>query len=192
MIDPTPAILAGRSAWQYNGTARPDFAEPVAAGQESVWDYPRPPRQELRPEQVEIRLGDTLIASSRGAIRVLETASAPTWYLPPEDVHQELLTASGSQSLCEWKGLAQGLRFAAGMVVDGSGERAATGDVGWRYVRVFPEFAKLYLWYAFYPQRVDCYVAGERMQAQPGGYYGGWVAANMIGPIKGAPGSSNW
>ena len=78
--------------------------------------------------------------------------------------------------------------------------RAAAGDsvqetvaeAGWRYVSVFPEFSNLHLWYAFYPQKVECYVDGQRMRAQPGGYYGGWVAANMVGPIKGEAGSGGW
>lgn len=187
VITPNAAVLAGRRAWRYTGASRPEFAESVPAGEgyESVWDYPRPPRQELRSQLVEVCSDSLVIARSERAVRVAETASAPTWYVPPEDVQQEFLQPSAAQSLCEWKGLAQGFDLVGDSVVP-------VADVGWRYIKVFPEFQNLQGWYAFYPQRIDCYVDGERMQAQPGGYYGGWVAANMLGPIKGSPGSSGW
>lgn len=193
LIAPNEAVLAGRRAWQYTGTVRPKFAHPSGPDEESVWDYPRPPVQEARSQRVEVRAGDTLIARTRRAVRVAETASAPTWYVPPDDVRQGLLVASSSQSLCEWKGLAQGVQLNTSEIsTQLKAAQPGQLDVGWRYLRVFEEFANLHGWYAFYPQRVACFVDGERMQAQPGGYYGGWVAGNMTGPIKGEPGSGSW
>ncbi len=185
IIAPDAAVLAGRRGWRHTGAQRPDFAQPIGDGEESVWDYPRPPRQDARAQIVEVRVGSELIARSTRAVRVLETASAPTWYIPPEDVREELLIPSGTQSMCEWKGLAQGFNIGGRAV-------GPVTEAGWRYVRVFPEFENLHLWCAFYPQRVDCFVDGEQMRAQPGGFYGGWVGSKMTGPIKGAPGSSGW
>lgn len=180
LIEPTPGILAGRRKWQHTGRRRPEFAEPCGLNEESVWDFPRPPATQVMNVQVEVRLGEVVVASSASAKRVCETAGAPTWYLPPEDVNEQLVTHEGAQSVCEWKGVAQG--FAVGPVV----------DAGWRYVQVFAEFSDLYLWYAFYPGKLECFVAGERVRPQPGGYYGGWVVDGLKGPIKGEPGSSGW
>ncbi|MEM7221308.1 MAG: DUF427 domain-containing protein [Pseudomonadota bacterium] len=178
------AVRAARTHWRFDGSARPDFAEDTAAGEESVWDYPRPPRAESVDALVEVYAAGHLLASSRRAVRVLETAGAPTVYLPPEDVAEDLLIFSGGGSVCEWKGVAQSIHCAPAS----GGER----DVGWRYVRMFAEFAALYRWCAFYAARVECLVDGVRAAPQPGGYYGGWVLPGLKGPIKGAPGSAPW
>ncbi len=46
---------------------------------------------------------------------------------------------------------------------------------------------------AFYAGRMDaCFVNGEAVTAQPGGFYGGWITANIVGPFKGAPGTRGW
>ena len=180
IIEPDPNILASRRAWRYTGSERPDFADVPGADQESVWDYPRPPRQERVEGQVIVRDGDCVIAETRRAVRVLETAGAPTVYIPPEDVVEGSILAGDVTSVCEWKGLAQTLH------------RPDRPDVGWRYVSVFPEFANLLNWPSFYPGRLACWLNGQRVQPQPGGYYGGWVTNNLVGPIKGAPGSGSW
>jgi len=180
IIEPDAAALAGRSHWRYTGAERPPFAEASEAGQESVWDYPRPPRIECMTSQVEVFSGGDCIARTRRAARVCETAGAPTWYVPPDDVEAAFLNYDGGQSVCEWKGVAQGFSV--------NGIR----DAGWRYTHMFAEFAELYLWCAFYPTKLQCLVDGEVVQGQPGGYYGGWVTPNLTGPIKGGPGSSGW
>ena len=180
LLEPNEAVLAGRRHWRYTGSARPPFADTPGPGQESVWDFPRPPRLETMDALVEVFLAEDCIASSRRAVRCCETAGAPTWYLPPDDVEGNLLNAAGGQSVCEWKGVAES--FAVGTVA----------DAGWRYVQMFEEFSSLYLWCAFYPGKLRCFVDGERVTPQPGGYYGGWVTRNLTGPIKGEPGSSAW
>jgi hypothetical protein len=38
----------------------------------------------------------------------------------------------------------------------------------------------------------ECTVNGEQVQAQPGGFYGGWITNNIVGPFKGVPGSEGW
>lgn len=180
VLIPDAAILAGRSHWRYRGQQRPDFAEPTAPGEESVWDFPRPPRLESVDALVEVRNGGQLIAQTQGAVRVLETAGAPTYYVPPEDVHLERLHREGEASVCEWKGVATTFRVDA--------LRAAA----WCYERTFPEFSQIRGWLAFYPTQLNCCVDGEQVKPQPGGYYGGWVLANLRGPIKGEPGSGGW
>ena len=88
-----------RSKWRYSGQERPPFAATPEPGQESVWDYPRPPRIEAQNREVIVRLGDTELARSRRAVRVLETASPPTVYLPAADVRMDLLEASPTHSM---------------------------------------------------------------------------------------------
>lgn len=174
-----PRILAARDHWQFRGQKRPDFAAEPMEGQESVWDYPRPPRIEDVAATLRVEHAGELVAETRRGKRVLETAGAPTYYFPPDDVMAVIKPESGG-SICEWKGVAQPLSI------------AGVANAGWRYVEMFPEFADLYQWIAFYPSKLDCYVGDERVTPQPGGYYGGWVTANVVGPIKGEPGSGAW
>jgi hypothetical protein len=35
-----------------------------------------------------------------------------------------------------------------------------------------------------------CYV--QRLTPRPGGFYGGWITPDLIGPFKGAPGTTWW
>ena len=81
-------ILQAREKWQYRGQSRPDFAEATGPEEESVWDYPRPPRIEAVGQLVTVMHNGSAVAISSNAMRVLETAGAPTIYLPPEDVDE--------------------------------------------------------------------------------------------------------
>ena len=173
-------VLAARAKWRFRGDTRPEFAEPTAAGQESVWDYPRPPI--LRPDDrlVRVSAGDRLIAESRAAVRVLETASPPTFYLPPDDVDADALRPTKRVTHCEWKGHAR--------------EYDAPGAAGaaWTHIDLYPEFAPLAGYFAFYPGKVRCTVDGETVRPQPGGYYGGWVTAEIAGPFKSGDAATAW
>src|SRR5881394_1444343 len=76
-------------------------------GQESVWDYPRPPRVEESSRHVRVTCQAVTIADTHRAHRVLETASPPVYYIPPDDVRLDLLQLIPAQhSFCEWKGVA--------------------------------------------------------------------------------------
>ena len=169
--------IASRRAWRWRGDERPPFAREPGPGQESVWDYPRPPRIEPETREVEIRFGTQTLARTRSAVRVLETASPPTFYLPPSEVDTSGLEPSGARSFCEWKGEAVDLDL-----------RGGPRSVGWCYPETFPEFASIAGWLAFYPAKLECFVDGERAAPQPGGYYGGWLTKEIVGPVKGEPG----
>jgi len=165
--------------WTFTGNQRPDSAATPLPGQESVWDYPRPPVIVDDPRLMEVLAEDgTLLASSREAKRVLETASPPTFYLPPSALVISLDQAAGS-SYCEWKGQAEYFGY-------------ADQTLAWRYPRPTGAFAEIAGWYAFYPAQCQCRVAGEVVRAQSGGFYGGWVTDEIVGPYKGEPGSSGW
>ena len=101
-------IVAARSKWRFDGSERPDFAEPTAAREESVWDYPRPPVIQPVRETLRVFRDKDLIAQTERGVRVLETASPPTYYFPPEDVEAAVI-GDGGQSLCEWKGVGESL-----------------------------------------------------------------------------------
>lgn len=185
-LEASAGVIAHRAAWTNRGVTRPDFAEPVAPGQRSVWDFPRPPAMAPVAATVTVKIGAHVLAQTDAAIEVMETASAPTVYLPPESVQEGWLAASEQQSHCEWKGVA------VEYVCSPAAPVQIAGGLGWRYLAVYPEFAALYGWYAFYPQRVDCFVGDQQAAAQPGGFYGGWVLPDLAGPIKGGPGSGGW
>ena len=163
---------------------RSERVEP-GPGQESVWDYPRPPRVERSDRTVVVVLGGVEICRTTRALRVLETSHAPVWYLPREDWASGSLEAAQGSSYCEWKGVASYLD------VIGGGRRAE--QAAWTYLEPVPEFAVLRGAVAVYPGQVDsCSVDGEVVRPQEGGFYGGWVTADVVGPFKGAPGSRGW
>jgi uncharacterized protein (DUF427 family) len=154
-------------------------------GQESVWDYPRPPRVEPVAERIRVQVDGVTIADTARAVRVVETASPPAYYIPPEDVRLDLLERSTTSSACEWKGAASYRSFR-------SGDRHVR-DIAWTYERPNPGFEAIAGCLAFYAGRVDAaWVGDERVTPQAGDYYGGWVTSRIVGPFKGDPGSLGW
>jgi uncharacterized protein (DUF427 family) len=149
-----------------------------------VWDYPRPPKIVADSREIVVRAGDTIVARSTRCLRVLETASPPTIYVPPADVALELFAIARGQSHCEWKGEA---RYWTADVAGIRIERAA-----WSYPSPLPAYAALRDHLAFYPAKVACFVDGRRVLAQPGGFYGGWITPEIVGPFKGDRGTEGW
>jgi uncharacterized protein (DUF427 family) len=174
----------GPFGWRYFGQQRPPFAVEPQPGQQSVWDYPRPPRVEPDVREVVVRVAGVELARTRRARRVLETASPPTFYIPPDDIATEHLQPAPGSSHCEWKGTARYWTVSAPPVVQIA--------VGWSYDDPLPGFEDIRGHLSFYPGRVECYVGGIRVVAQPGGFYGGWITPEVVGPFKGDPGSSGW
>ncbi|AUG28321.1 DUF427 domain-containing protein [Microbacterium hominis] len=159
--------------------------ETPAPGQESVWDYPRPPRVEPVAARVTIRLGGELIADTRDAVRVLETSHPPVYYLPIADFAPGALVDAEGSSFCEFKGAARYLD-----VVGGGLTRPGAA---WNYPQPSAGYGILRDRVAVYAAPMDaCTVDGEVVTPQPGGFYGGWVTANVVGPFKGVPGSMGW
>lgn len=154
-------------------------------GQESVWDYPRPPRLERVHKRIQIVLGGVTIADTDGAYRVLETSHPPTYYLPPDELLMTHLQRTPGGSFCEWKGQAIYYDVVA------NGQRAPR--TAWAYPNPSARFADIKHYVAMYAGPMDaCYVAGERVTPQPGGFYGGWITQDIVGPFKGGPGSMGW
>ncbi len=177
-------LQAASNAWLWRGSSRPDFAELPGLGQVSVWDFPRPPQLSLDQREVIVRWGNVEVAQTNRAVMVLETAHPPTFYLPWTDVNQNLLQPAGGGSVCEWKGPAK-----YWSLVDGS---SSLVNVAWSYPSPLPGAELLKDCVAFYATSLQCTVGGQPVTPQPGGFYGGWITPELVGPFKGDPGSSNW
>ena len=157
----------------------------VGPRQESVWDYPRPPRVEPVRQRVEVRFGGELVADTTRAMRVLETAHPPTYYIAGDDVRIDLLRPSGHETACEWKGRAKHFDLVVGTLVSPS--------AAWSYAQPKAGYESIAGYVAFYAGRVDeARVGAEIVRPQPGGFYGGWITGDIVGPFKGEPGTEGW
>jgi uncharacterized protein (DUF427 family) len=154
-------------------------------GQESVWDYPRPPRVEASDEAVEVVLGGVVVARTTRALRVLETSHPPTYYLPEASFSDGVLRPVTGTTYCEFKGTAT---YADLVTAARTAPRAA-----WTYPLPSLGFERLAGHVAVMPGSVDrCTVDGEVVLPQAGGFYGGWITSRVVGPFKGEPGTRGW
>ena len=163
--------------------------------QESVWDYPRPPRLESTGRHLRVVHGGVVLAETCRGKRILETSHPPVYYFPPNDVATQLLRPSGrSGTFCEFKGVASYwtlvMTGAHGAAID---TPPMLKDVAWSYASPSPAYEALRDYLAFYASMVDeCWVDEERVVAQPGNFYGGWITSHVKGPFKGALGTMEW
>ncbi len=159
--------------------------EKPTANQESVWDYPRPPRVEATDKRIQIILNGEKIADTTRAFRVLETSHPPVYYIPPEDIRMEYLVQTSRRTVCEFKGAAS---YWTVRINGRTVENAA-----WSYPNPRPGFDSIKNHLAFYASKMDaCYVDDEQVKAQEGDFYGGWITSDIVGPFKGAPGTWGW
>jgi len=163
---------------------RPTRIEP-GPGQESVWDYPRPPALERVADRIRVVVDGLTIADSTAAYRVLETSQPPAYYLPPADLDLDRLAPTLTRTFCEWKGQASYWRITTG--------RRTIEDAAWSYPAPTPRFAAIVDHLAFYPQKVDeCWVGADRVRPNEGNFYGGWITDRVVGPFKGGAGTAGW
>lgn len=154
-------------------------------GQESVWDYPRPPRVEKVNERLRIIFNGEILADSTNAYRVLETSHPPTYYIPKEDIRMEYLKATQRRTFCEFKGAASYWTIQVG-------DKAAP-QAAWSYETPNRGFEEIAGCISVYASKMDaCYVSEEQVQAQDGDFYGGWITSKVVGPFKGGPGTWGW
>jgi uncharacterized protein (DUF427 family) len=163
---------------------RPKAVKPKP-GQESVWDYPRPPKLEPVKKTIEVYFNGERIAQTTSAFRVLETSHPPTYYIPPGDIEMKFLQSSERTTYCEWKGMGSYYDVVVG------DKRAQ--DAAWYYRDPRGKFSPIKEYVAFYAHMMDrCLVNGEVAEPQPGNFYGGWVTKDIVGPFKGVEGSFGW
>ncbi len=183
---------------QINQNINPPVPIPPKPGQESVWDYPRPPKLEDTFKLIEIIFNQKIIVKTTKAKRVLETSHPPIYYIPPADIAMENLILAAGTSFCEWKGTA----VYYNLQIDGKIiEKAA-----WSYPEPTMPFSEIKDYLAFYPiqyphdpqnsqyphEMDGCFVDGEKVTPQPGRFYGGWITSDIVGPFKGEIGSMGW
>ena len=162
----------------------PERIEP-GPGQESVWDYPRPPALERTDSHLVVVFAGQTIADTTAAFRVLETSQPPAFYIPPDDVDARFLERTPSATFCEWKGMASYYSLRV--------DDRVSVDAAWTYTDPVDAFAPIANHLAFYPQRVDaCFVDGEQVQPNDGSFYGGWITSKVVGPFKGGTGTAHW
>ena len=155
------------------------------AGQESVWDYPRPPAVQKVSKHVRVIFNGEVIADTNRAVRVLETSHPPSYYIPQEDVKMTFLSQTERSTMCEFKGRAAYWTVRVG-------DKEAT-NAGWSYPNPASGYEAIKDYITFYPSRVEaCFVGDERVQAQAGDFYGGWITSEIVGPFKGGAGTWGW
>ena len=159
--------------------------DPVLPGQESVWAFPRPSIAQTTARQLRIEHRGMIVAETRRGVRTIETSHPPTYYIPADDVHASLTPSDRPGSFCEWKGAAVYFDVIIGTEI--------IREAAWSYLDPTPLFASITNHLAFYAAPFDgCFVDGERVTPQPGGFYGGWITSDLAGPFKGVPGSRFW
>jgi uncharacterized protein (DUF427 family) len=180
-------LTAARAQWHWRGQARPPFAVVPGPGQVSVWDFPRPPRLVPDTREVVVRWGGDEIARTRRAVLALETAHPPTFYLPWADVARNWFVPAAGESVCEWKGPA---RYWS--LVDEHDAARVLPRVAWSYPQPFAGSESIADCVALYPNALRCSVDGAVVRPQSGGFYGGWITPELVGPFKGDAGSEGW
>ncbi len=163
--------------------------ETPGPGQESVWDYPRPPRLEESTETLVVELGGQVIARTTRSWRVLETSHPPTYYVPQDAFVDGALRPTTGSSWCEWKGQASYFDLVGG---DPRSARVSP-RAAWTYRSPTPGFEDIADAVAVMPAMVDrILVDDEVVLPQPGQFYGGWITSRVVGPFKGEPGTMGW
>lgn len=154
-------------------------------GQESVWDYPRPPRLEATPKRIRAMFNGVTLLDTTRAYRVLETSHPPVYYIPQADIQMQYVSRTPRQTFCEFKGAA------SYWTVSVNGKTAE--NCGWSYESPAKGFEPITGYIAVYASKMDaCYVDDEQVQAQAGDFYGGWITKDIVGPFKGGAGTWGW
>ncbi len=171
--------------WRNFERKRPENIIKQGPGQESIWDYPRPPKVELFTKKIKVEFAGKVIAETTKSYKVMETSSPPCYYIPQEDIQMDFLFKSAYKTLCEWKGSA---RYWS-INVDGN----ISKNAGWSYPVPWEGFEQIKDHIAFFAGRVDgCYIEDEKVVPQAGDFYGGWITSNIVGPFKGDSGTEHW
>ena len=163
---------------------RPEPIRP-GPGQESVWDYPRPPRLAAVAAGDAVQFAGEMIADTAQADRVMETGRPPVYCLPPNDIRMDLVTQLQDNPTANSKDTAP---------IDFARERTTVRTRG---LELPPNPTKAFIalagYMAFYGSRMDEARVGEEVvEPQSGDFYGGWIASRIVGPFKGAPGTLGW
>jgi uncharacterized protein (DUF427 family) len=142
--------------WTFSWDGRVTWFEEA----EPVVVHPRIPshRVDAIPSErhVVVEVAGQVVADSRRPTAVFETSLPVRWYLPAEDVRMDLLEPSDTVTSCPYKGTARYWSVRAG------GELHE--DLVWSYPDPIPEQPKIKDLLAFFDERVDITIDGERQE----------------------------
>lgn len=117
------------------------------------------------------------------------TPSKTAYYLPTNSLTQPAtLTPTSHRSFCEYKGVA------TYHTLTHPTSKTSIANRIWSYENPTDEYKAIRGYLSFYAGGVpwECFVDGEKVQAQEGDFYGGWVTAELVGDVKGRRGTEGW
>ena len=127
---------------------------------EEVFVHPKDPYHRVdvleSSRHVRVSLNGEVVAETSRPKLLFETGLPVRYYIPPEDVREELLVPSEKHTRCPYKGVASYWSVKAG------GELAE--NLAWYYPEPTPDTAKIADHLCFFNEKVDLTVDGE---AQP-------------------------
>ncbi|CCG81683.1 Predicted protein [Taphrina deformans PYCC 5710] len=129
----------------------------------NVHTFPRPPALEsVSNRHLRVEYQGKVIAETDKAYWVLETTHPPTYYIPQSDIDMTLFSQTDRSSYCEWKGYATywSVKLANQQVMNRC----------WSYGKPTKPFAAVKDYISFYVGPWDCFVDGEKVEAQPGDF----------------------
>lgn len=154
--EPPEGLEDARDQWTFTWDGRLTWLEEAF----EVHVHARDPskRVDVVPSErhVRVELDGVTLADSRRPHALFEDPLPPRWYLPPEDVDMARLEASDAVSRCPYKGTA---RYWSARVGD-----ALHRDVAWSYPDPIPECPRVRGLIAFFDERVDLVIDGERRE----------------------------
>ena len=101
---------------------------------------------------VKVRVNGEVVAETNRPMLLFETSLPTRYYIPPEDVREELLVPSETKTVCPYKGVAS---YWSVKVDDEFAE-----DLIWYYPEPLPEAQKVKDHLSFYNERVDLEIDG--------------------------------
>src|ERR671915_1613737 len=127
---------------------------------EQVFVHPRDPYHRVdvldSSRHVKVSVGGEVVAETDRPVILFETGLPPRYYIPPEDVREDVLVESEKTTRCPYKGIA------SYWSVKAEGERVE--DLIWSYQDPIPEAAKIKGYLCFFNEKVDLEVDGEEQE----------------------------
>jgi uncharacterized protein (DUF427 family) len=106
--------------------------------------------------ELTVLAGDAVIAESRRPMVLYESGFAPRWYVPREDVNEDVLDAVQRQTFCPYKGLCSYYDI-------GDSHQAA-----WSYRDAYREVDRITDFISFEPDKVTVLLDGAQLKLEPG------------------------
>ena len=127
---------------------------------EEVFVHPHDPYSRIdilhSSRHVQVEVNGVTVADTHQPTLLFETGLPTRYYFPKLDVRLDLLTPTDTTSGCAYKG------FARYWSVEAGGETFA--DLAWSYRTPFPDNVKIAGLVAFYNEKVDLVIDGQRQQ----------------------------